>query len=245
MVLVKQGRFTYDEDVYGTVLLFQIKSHNRKGYSGSDRLKKSTKEITYYLQYCFNGQIHDGGRFDSIDNALVHAKRVCRGLVWYDDDDREQAKVYKHFVPVKKGKADILRNWRFKWKLNYKQKIAIQRLVELGADVYANDWLADEFRAIIPFDLHPDVYVEFGYLFAKLGFEDFPYDYCPIADLYSRTELFSGNEETCAVSARDSVPDGLRYYVAPKPQRRKKVLFSILYFIFVTCDNLICKLRKG
>jgi hypothetical protein len=106
------------------------------------------------------------------------------------------------------------------WKLTNKRKVALLRLAELGVDVYSSV-SSDNFRLLVPFKLHPDVYVEIGYLMAKLGEDDdFPdHFHHPISDAPSK--LFDGKMGyNSPVSADDSLPQGFRYTVTPKEELR-------------------------
>jgi hypothetical protein len=107
------------------------------------------------------------------------------------------------------------------WKLTNKRKVALLRLAELGVDVYSSV-SSDNFRLLVPFDLHPDVYVEIGYLMAQLGEEaDFPnLFHHPISDIPSK--LFDRRMGyDSAVSAADSVTGGFRYTVTPKKELKR------------------------
>lgn len=116
---------------------------------------------------------------------------------------------------TKQGKVKYNPNW----ELTRKRKTALLRLAELGVDVYSSVG-SDNFRLLVPFDLHPDVYVEIGYLMAQLGDEDFPEDFhYPIAASYIDTKLFDYEHGAkSAVSAADSVPHGFRYTVTLKKE---------------------------
>ncbi len=105
------------------------------------------------------------------------------------------------------------------WELTRKRKTALSRLAELGVDVYSSVRF-DNFRLLVPFDLHPDVYVEIGYLMAQLGDEDFPEGFHhPIAVSYVGTKLFDCKYGVKSpVRAGDSVPEGFRYTVTPKKE---------------------------
>jgi len=98
------------------------------------------------------------------------------------------------------------------WKLAKKREVALLRLAELGVRVGSTVG-SDDFRLLVPFDLHPDVYVEVGYLMAQLGNEDFPNGFHhPISNV--ETKLFDRElGARSPVSAGDSVLQGYRYYV--------------------------------
>ncbi len=103
------------------------------------------------------------------------------------------------------------------WELTHKRKTALLRLAELGVDVYSSVG-TNNFRLIVPFNLHPDVYIEIGYLMAQLGDEDFPKGFHhPIAVSYAPTKLFDLRfGQDSPVTADDSLPQGFRYTVTPQ-----------------------------
>jgi len=108
------------------------------------------------------------------------------------------------------------------WKLTNKRKVALLRLAELGVDVYSTV-KSDDFRLFVPFNLHPDLYIEIGYLMAQLGEEDdFPnYFHHPISIQVS-SKLFDGKMGyNSPASAADSIPEGLRYTVIPRKELKR------------------------
>jgi len=102
------------------------------------------------------------------------------------------------------------------WELTPRRKTALLRLAELGVDVYSSAE-SENFRLLVPFNLHPDVYVEIGYLIAQLGDEDFPNGFHhPIAGSSVKSALFDSKPGIPSpVCACDSLPQGLRYVVTP------------------------------
>ena len=118
----------------------------------------------------------------------------------------------------KPGRIDTNPNWN----LTEKRKIALQRLAELGVSVGSSVG-TDGFTLNVPFDLHPDIYVEVGYLIAQLGDEEFPKGFHhPIAYLQAPTELFDCEiGASSPVEARDVLPTGFRYRVKPMKEQRR------------------------
>ncbi|MFC1850678.1 hypothetical protein ACFL27_10845 [candidate division CSSED10-310 bacterium] len=204
-IIRKEGRFTYKYNVFGTVQLIQMilqdeKQKNHMPGSGN----------VYHLQFCLNGRITGSETFKTIEKAVEYAQKVCQDLIWFD---KLKVKLDRNVRLTDKGSAEIPDDW----KLTEKQVMAIKRLAEIGCNV--GPMLQNTYcvRVIVPFNLHADVFVEIGYLFARLSYDDFPDHYSPIADLYTRSTLFNKNNITPAVSARDSVPDGFRFYITLTP----------------------------
>jgi hypothetical protein len=108
------------------------------------------------------------------------------------------------------------------WKLTNKRKVALLRLAELGVDVYSTV-KSDDFRLFVPFNLHPDLYVEIGYLMAQLGEEDdFPNHFHHPISIQIPSKLFDGKPfYNSPVRAADSVPQGLRYSVIPRKELKR------------------------
>ena len=83
--------------------------------------------------------------------------------------------------PTRRPLFDFDPNW-----LTDRRKKAVSQLTKLGVDIYAPNPSAkyDEFRIMVPHELHPKKYIEIAFLMAQLVDENFPQSPVEYVDSY-------------------------------------------------------------
>jgi transcription elongation factor Elf1 len=124
----------------------------------------------------------------------------------------------KHKSPQKPAKPGIQSGKitpGSQWELTPARKAALQRLVELGVEVYSLD--GQDYTLMVPSDLPADHYIDIGYLIAQLGDEAFPqgYEGLTIKDKPSAVyeQRMEGHPPVFFV---DGYPQGMKYRVQIK-----------------------------
>ena len=99
-----------------------------------------------------------------------------------------------------------------KWELTEKRRAALERLAELGVDVYSS--LNEvNYTLLIPHNLIAPQYIEIGYLIAQLGDEVFPEMYNCLSD--GDSKVFPRRVAHSPVYFVDSHPHGMKYRIRP------------------------------
>jgi hypothetical protein len=92
-------------------------------------------------------------------------------------------------IPPQEPEAQPERRPLFNFDPNWltdQRKKAVSQLTELGVDIYAPNPSAqyDEFRIMVPHELHPRKYIEIAFLMARLVDENFPQSPVEYVDSY-------------------------------------------------------------